>query len=74
MLTKVCTNQNCPAYAHFVFTLGMRCVLCRWDLKAAHRNPEAARADVRRKSAGSVAGPLRGSAADAQLNEQLSQP
>jgi hypothetical protein len=24
MLTKVCTNQNCPAYAHFVFTLGMR--------------------------------------------------
>ncbi|MFZ1010219.1 MAG: hypothetical protein WAN65_25505 [Candidatus Sulfotelmatobacter sp.] len=51
MLTKVCTNQNCPAYVHFVFTLGMRCVLCRWGLKAAHRNPEAARAEVRRKSA-----------------------
>jgi len=35
MTTKVCTNRNCPAYAHFVYTVAMRCVLCRWDLKAA---------------------------------------
>jgi hypothetical protein len=37
MNTKACTNVKCPAYAHFVYTLAMRCVLCRWDLKSAQR-------------------------------------
>ena len=41
MTTKVCTNSNCPAYAHFVYTVAMRCVLCRCDLAAASRNAEA---------------------------------
>jgi len=36
-MTKACTNHKCPAYAHFVYTLAMRCVLCRWDLKSAQR-------------------------------------
>ena len=35
MTTKVCTNSKCPAYAHFVYTVAMRCVLCRCDLQAA---------------------------------------
>ena len=37
MMTKACTNHKCPAYAHFVYTVAMRCVLCRWDLKSAQR-------------------------------------
>jgi hypothetical protein len=41
MTTKVCTNSNCPAYAHFVYTVVMRCVLCRCDLQAAQRISEA---------------------------------
>jgi hypothetical protein len=41
MTTKVCTNSNCPAYAHFVYTVAMRCVLCRCDLQAAQRIGEA---------------------------------
>jgi hypothetical protein len=41
MTTKVCTNGKCPAYAHFVYTVAMRCVLCRCDLQAAHRNADA---------------------------------
>jgi hypothetical protein len=41
MTTKVCTNSNCPAYAHFVYTVAMRCVLCRCDLQAAQRITEA---------------------------------
>jgi hypothetical protein len=41
MMTKACTNSKCPAYAHFVYTLAMRCVLCRWDLKSAQRISEA---------------------------------
>jgi hypothetical protein len=40
MTTKVCANNKCPAYAHFVYTLAMRCVLCKWDLKAAQRSGE----------------------------------
>jgi hypothetical protein len=28
-------NSNCRAYAHFVYTVAMRCVLCRCDLIAA---------------------------------------
>jgi hypothetical protein len=40
MTTKVCANSQCPAYAHFVYTLAMRCVLCRCDLMAAQRNSE----------------------------------
>jgi hypothetical protein len=40
MTTKVCTNIKCPAYAHFVYTVAMRCVLCRCDLIAAQRNAE----------------------------------
>jgi hypothetical protein len=38
MTTKVCANSQCPAYAHFVYTLAMRCVLCRCDLMAAQRS------------------------------------
>jgi hypothetical protein len=37
MTTKVCTNGKCPAYAHFVYTVAMRCVLCRCDLQPAQR-------------------------------------
>lgn len=33
MMTKACTNSRCAAYAHFIYTLDMRCVLCRWDLR-----------------------------------------
>jgi hypothetical protein len=40
MTTKICTNNQCPAYAHFVYTLAMRCVLCRCDLTAAQRTPD----------------------------------
>lgn len=45
MTTKICTNEHCPAYAHFVYTVAMRCVLCRCDLAAtrtlagAHPSP-----------------------------------
>jgi hypothetical protein len=42
MMTKVCSNSKCPAYAHFVYTVGMRCVLCRCDLMPAHRNTDVA--------------------------------
>jgi len=42
MTTKVCPNSKCPAYAHFVYTVAMRCVLCRCDLMAAQRNAEIA--------------------------------
>jgi hypothetical protein len=42
MMTKACTNSKCPAYAHFVYTVAMRCVLCRWDLKGAQRSSDAA--------------------------------
>ncbi|MFZ0437663.1 MAG: hypothetical protein WCA76_11010 [Candidatus Sulfotelmatobacter sp.] len=41
MITKACTNSKCPAYAHFVYTVAMRCVLCRWDLKSAQRINDA---------------------------------
>jgi hypothetical protein len=41
MMTKACTNSKCPAYAHFVYTVAMRCVLCRWDLKSAYRSSDA---------------------------------
>ena len=34
-------NSNCRGYAHFVYTVAMRCVLCRCDLIAA-RSVEAA--------------------------------
>jgi hypothetical protein len=40
MMTKACTNSKCPAYAHFVYTVAMRCVLCRCDLRGAQRNIE----------------------------------
>jgi hypothetical protein len=39
MTTKVCTNGDCPAYAHLVYTVAMRCVLCRCDLQAAKTAP-----------------------------------
>ena len=48
MTTKVCTNSKCPAYAHFVYTVAMRCVLCRCDLVAAQRNTEVASTAVAR--------------------------
>lgn len=41
MMTKACTNSRCPAYAHFVYTVAMRCVLCRCDLKSARRISES---------------------------------
>jgi hypothetical protein len=41
MTTKICTNSNCPAFAHFVYTVAMRCVLCRCDLQPAQRISEA---------------------------------
>jgi len=41
MMTKACTNTRCPAYAHLVYTVAMRCVLCRWDLKGAQRSRDA---------------------------------
>ena len=44
MTTKVCLNSKCPAYAHLVYTVAMRCVLCRCDLLAAQRNAEVAEA------------------------------
>lgn len=40
MSSKVCTNIKCPAYAHFVYTVAMRCVLCRCDLQPAQRIAE----------------------------------
>jgi hypothetical protein len=40
MTSKICTNATCPAYARLVYTLAMRCVLCRCDLTAAHRSIE----------------------------------
>jgi len=46
MTTKVCTNSKCPAYAHFVYTVAMRCVLCRCDLMAAQRSLQVAGAGV----------------------------
>ena len=42
MTTKVCPNSKCPAYAHFVYTVAMRCVLCRCDLMPPQRNAETA--------------------------------
>jgi hypothetical protein len=53
MTTKVCTNIQCPAYAHFVYTVAMRCIFCRWDLKNAQRStdlPPGARESVARAS------------------------
>ena len=38
MTTKVCPNSQCPAFAHLVYTVAMRCVLCRCDLQAPHRS------------------------------------
>jgi hypothetical protein len=46
MMTKACTNGKCPAYAHFVYTVAMRCVLCRWDLKSAQRISDAVGDDL----------------------------
>ena len=40
MTNKVCLNSKCPAYAHLVYTVAMRCVLCRCDLQAAQRNTD----------------------------------
>ena len=37
MITKACTNHQCRAYAHFVYTVATRCVFCRSDLKSAGR-------------------------------------
>jgi hypothetical protein len=37
MTTKVCANSKCPAYAQLVYTVAMRCVLCRCDLQPAQR-------------------------------------
>ena len=50
MITKVCTNSKCPSYAHFVYTVAMRCVICRCDLKSAQRISKAANPGLARKS------------------------
>jgi hypothetical protein len=44
MNIKVCTNLQCASYAHFVYTVAMRCVLCRCDLAPAtiNRQPVSA--------------------------------
>jgi hypothetical protein len=52
MMTKACTNSKCPAYAHFVYTVAMRCVLCRWDLKSAQRISDAVGDDLNRTGSG----------------------
>ncbi|MGA9510001.1 MAG: hypothetical protein WBV55_15395 [Candidatus Sulfotelmatobacter sp.] len=51
MMTKACTNGKCRAYAHFVFTVAMRCVLCRCDLKSAQRISESTSDGLHNKSA-----------------------
>jgi hypothetical protein len=55
MMTKACTNSKCPAYAHFVYTVAMRCVLCRWDLKSAQRISDAVGDGLESPSARGVA-------------------
>jgi hypothetical protein len=55
MLMKACSNSKCPAYAHFVYTLAMRCVLCRCDLVSAQRISEAAGDGLNRKIANEIA-------------------
>ena len=40
MVTKVCLNGKCPSYGHFVYTVAMRCLFCRWDLRPAQRSGE----------------------------------
>lgn len=55
MMTKACTNTKCPAYAHFVYTVAMRCVLCRWDLKGAQRSSDAVEDELNRTRAGMAA-------------------
>ena len=37
MITKVCPNLRCVAYARMIYTGATRCEFCKWDLKAAHR-------------------------------------
>ena len=57
MMTKACTNSKCPAYAHFVYTVATRCVLCRCDLMTPHRTADAAVAEpdaVNRKSSARI--------------------
>jgi len=46
MTTKVCTNVKCSCYAQLVYTVAMRCVICRWDLKSANRNAELSGARI----------------------------
>jgi hypothetical protein len=43
MTIKVCSNVGCSAYAHVVYTVAMRCTICRCDLKVAHRGSEGAK-------------------------------
>jgi hypothetical protein len=50
MITKACTNPKCPSYAHLVYTVAMRCVLCRWDLKTAQRISDSVGDDFQRAS------------------------
>ena len=56
MITKVCSNTKCPGYAHFVYTVAMRCVICRCDLKSAQRISEAANSGRGRKNSRGVTG------------------
>jgi hypothetical protein len=54
MMTKACTNSRCPAYAHFVYTVAMRCVLCRCDLKSAQRISESIADALNNKSTSEI--------------------
>jgi hypothetical protein len=56
VITKACANGKCPAYAHFVYTVAMRCVLCRCDLQPAQRSVEVLTPGVERRDAGGAAG------------------
>lgn len=40
MNTKVCTNSSCGAHGHLIYTVAMRCLFCRWDLKVSQRNDD----------------------------------
>ncbi len=30
---RTCTNAQCVAFGHIVFSVATRCPLCRWDLR-----------------------------------------
>jgi hypothetical protein len=40
MTAKICTNSNCRAQAHLVYTMATRCIFCRCDLQPADRTTQ----------------------------------